>query len=355
MAISGIILREDWFSIALRLVWVAFLASSGTSASADFDQGVTAFQQGDYQTALREFQPLAEAGDPRAEYAIARIYRDALGVKRDKAAASNWMRRAAEGGWPYAMFDLGEMYATGYLGPSDHDEAMKWFTLAAEQGTPQFQLTLGMMYYRGVEYLGVPENGPEAARWVQRAADQKFGPAAYVLGVMLEEGRVVPRDMPAALTWYRMAAEQEIAEAEASLGDLLYRGKDVQQNCNEAVQWLAAAANRDLPFAQFLLATIFERGDCVERDFVQSYLWYSNAWFHGCGDVRQAALDRRNALEPQMPKADYDAADRKWRAWQATGIMTFLPNRDTRFAIPYIPSEIDWIRPHCGWPDLVAK
>jgi uncharacterized protein len=74
-------------------------------------RAVAAFQQVDYQTALRELQPPAEAGDPRAEYAIALIYRDALGVKRDKAAAWDWLRRSAEHGWPFAMFDLGEMYA----------------------------------------------------------------------------------------------------------------------------------------------------------------------------------------------------------------------------------------------------
>jgi TPR repeat protein len=58
-----------------------------------------------------------------------------------------------------------------------------------------------MTYYQGVETLGIPENGAEPVRWVQRTAGQKFGPAAYVLAVMLEEGRVLPRDVEAIRKW----------------------------------------------------------------------------------------------------------------------------------------------------------
>ena len=42
------------------------LGSIGASASADFQKGKTAYQSGDFATALREWTPLAEQGDSAA-------------------------------------------------------------------------------------------------------------------------------------------------------------------------------------------------------------------------------------------------------------------------------------------------
>ena len=43
----------------------------GTPAfSADYQKGAAAYQSGDYATALREWTPLAEQGDARAQFQI---------------------------------------------------------------------------------------------------------------------------------------------------------------------------------------------------------------------------------------------------------------------------------------------
>ena len=42
------------------LTIAVLLGSVGVSASADFQKGYTAFENGDYATALREWTPLAE-------------------------------------------------------------------------------------------------------------------------------------------------------------------------------------------------------------------------------------------------------------------------------------------------------
>ena len=54
----------------LMMVFGAFFGSAGESWSADFQKGYTAYQTGDYATALREWRPLAEQGNANAQYKL---------------------------------------------------------------------------------------------------------------------------------------------------------------------------------------------------------------------------------------------------------------------------------------------
>ena len=47
----------------LCLTLVILLGSAGNSKSADFQKGLTAYESGDYATALREWTPLAKQRD----------------------------------------------------------------------------------------------------------------------------------------------------------------------------------------------------------------------------------------------------------------------------------------------------
>jgi hypothetical protein len=53
--------------IAGLFLAVAVSVLTPGSATAGWDEGVAAYQQGDSRTAFREFMPLALAGDPAAE------------------------------------------------------------------------------------------------------------------------------------------------------------------------------------------------------------------------------------------------------------------------------------------------
>jgi len=52
----------------LCLTIAVLLGSAGVSWSADLQKGLTAYQNGDYATALREWTPLAEQGDADAQF-----------------------------------------------------------------------------------------------------------------------------------------------------------------------------------------------------------------------------------------------------------------------------------------------
>jgi TPR repeat protein len=64
----------------LCLTLAVLLGSVGTSESADFHKGLTAHKSGDYATALREWEPLAEQGDADAQNNLGLMYAQGKGV-----------------------------------------------------------------------------------------------------------------------------------------------------------------------------------------------------------------------------------------------------------------------------------
>jgi hypothetical protein len=73
----------------LLIISVLFLTLvvGNPAFSADFEKGVTAYQSGDYATALREWIPLAEQGDANAQFQIGAMYDVGKGVLKDYKTA----------------------------------------------------------------------------------------------------------------------------------------------------------------------------------------------------------------------------------------------------------------------------
>ncbi len=57
-----------------RLLLVVVLVMLVGPARAGFDEGVEAYDRGDYETALKELRPLAEQGDADAQYNLGVMY-----------------------------------------------------------------------------------------------------------------------------------------------------------------------------------------------------------------------------------------------------------------------------------------
>ena len=64
--------------------------------SADFDTGLAAFGRGDFATAFRAREPLAEQGDAEAQLNLGVMYGSGWGAAQDYGRAADWYRRAAE-------------------------------------------------------------------------------------------------------------------------------------------------------------------------------------------------------------------------------------------------------------------
>jgi len=114
------------------VVVVVFMLA--TPAWADFQAGFDAYNGGDYDTALKEFRPLAERGKAVAQWSLGFMYERGQGVPQDYQEAMMWYRLAAEQGSETAQLFLGEMYCCVKGAKEDLVQAHKWFNLAASQG-----------------------------------------------------------------------------------------------------------------------------------------------------------------------------------------------------------------------------
>ncbi|MFB3076774.1 MAG: SEL1-like repeat protein, partial [Lysobacterales bacterium] len=136
---------------------------------ADFRAGLDAYNQGDYATALKEWQPLAEQGDAAAQFNLGGMYSLGQGVPQDDQEAVRWWRLAAEQGDAAAQFNLGVSYDQGRGVPQDYAQARDWYLKAAEQGHALAQANLGVMYWMGP---GVLQDYVQAHMWVNLAGAQ---------------------------------------------------------------------------------------------------------------------------------------------------------------------------------------
>jgi TPR repeat protein len=103
-------------------------------AFADFHAGLDAYQKGDFATAAKEWRPLADEGEPEAQFNLGLLYLDGHGVPQNPAEAVTWFRRAAEQDYTPAQHNLGAMYGKGEGVKRDYIQAYKWLNICAAKG-----------------------------------------------------------------------------------------------------------------------------------------------------------------------------------------------------------------------------
>jgi len=77
----------------LRAVLALSVLLCSTTAVGGLKEGYEALSKKDYVTAANEYRPLAERGDPEAQYRIGRMYEFGNGYPQDKAQASRGSAR----------------------------------------------------------------------------------------------------------------------------------------------------------------------------------------------------------------------------------------------------------------------
>ena len=117
--------------------------------SADWNQGITAYKLGDYETAFKEFLPLADRGHALAQFNLGVMYRGGIGIPKNIGLAVKYYALAANQGVARAQYLLGSIYRGGKGVIQNDGIALKWFSLAASQGDIDAQYYLGVMYRRG--------------------------------------------------------------------------------------------------------------------------------------------------------------------------------------------------------------
>jgi TPR repeat protein len=96
--------------------------------------GRRALTNSDYDGAVKQFKPLAEAGDSEAQAHLGSLYYVGKGVNQDINEAYNWYKKSADQGNTDAQYSIGNMYLLGEGVEQDNTNAAKWYALASEKG-----------------------------------------------------------------------------------------------------------------------------------------------------------------------------------------------------------------------------
>lgn len=118
------------------LTLLALMLCALPAGAGDLSSGVFAYRTGNYQEAVALFRPLAERGEPYAQYNLGVLYDNGLGVPRNFDLALLWYKKAASQGLADAQYMAGRFYGNGRGVKQDPAAALFWFELASAGGHP---------------------------------------------------------------------------------------------------------------------------------------------------------------------------------------------------------------------------
>lgn len=124
------------------------------------------YERGNLSGAYDQYRNAAEAGSPRAQYMLGRMYAEGEGIGQNSVEAVRWISKAADSGYPAADFEMGLRYLTGSQLPADPVKAVAHFKKAAEKEHELSMYHLGFVYIFGI---GVAPDSQEALRWFRMA------------------------------------------------------------------------------------------------------------------------------------------------------------------------------------------
>jgi TPR repeat protein len=149
-----------------------------TNYAGPLDDGLSAFNAGNYQRAFDLWKPLAEAGDAKARYNLGLMFQQGRGVEKNLQQARLLFAAAASQGDADAQYQLGLIYYQGEGVFRSSKDAYHWWSLAAAQQHPRAQYNLGILYAYGI---GVGTDHARALELWRTAAMQGYRDAIETL------------------------------------------------------------------------------------------------------------------------------------------------------------------------------
>jgi TPR repeat protein len=205
---------------ALPCLYAGVMVFLPINAVAGMNEAKAAAQSSDYDAAYVEFKPLAEQGDPFAQYMLALMHMHGKGTQQNPRLALVWFERSAAQGFADSLFNLGVIYTQAIGVSKDHPKGVEYLKKAAERGSGEAQLNLGIIYDTGEN---LPQDFKQAAVWYQKAAEKGVVPAQFNLGSLYEAGQGVKKNEVVAFALYTIAMYNGFPPASAKVEALKSR------------------------------------------------------------------------------------------------------------------------------------
>lgn len=131
---------------------------------------------------------LAQEGDTRAMKGLAYMRLDPNEARHNAAKAVELLTGAAEAGDPEAQFELARLYEQGIGTGQDVAKALELYEQSAKAGFADAINDLGFLYFQGG--LGIQRDQKKALQFFEEAADLRQSAAMYNFAAMIDDGKV---------------------------------------------------------------------------------------------------------------------------------------------------------------------
>ena len=202
------------------------------TASADYQAGYTAYERGDYNSAMEILLPLAEEEDANAQYYVAKIYLNYDKIFYNIDRGINLMIKSANNGNTEATYEIGVIYFSR-VRFQNYEKAFHYLVKAAKNKHASAMLYLGNMYSGG--YF-VEKNLEKAKEWYLQSIRGGEGLGAlgfayqYLWGEGVRESRLkwymwltVGSELGAPDVDYLMEREEKLSWDEKARADKMAR------------------------------------------------------------------------------------------------------------------------------------
>ncbi|MEZ5843747.1 MAG: tetratricopeptide repeat protein [Hyphomicrobiaceae bacterium] len=213
-----------------------------------YNNGISAYLQGNYAVALPAFEYSAQNGWLPSKFYLAQIFADNAGPYTDHARAYNLYREIVE-------------TAANDTDPDDYHMA---------RIVSQSIVALGRYTHSGLSKIGVKPDPIRAAELFNFAANRlNDSDAQYELAKMLLVGDGIAADAQLALHFISRLSQRGHTSAQASMAEIFAQGRFVDRNMVEALALIELALRNAPARDRFWIAEIYQRIFCGSSRDVQ--------------------------------------------------------------------------------------
>ena len=168
-----------------------------------------------------------------------------------------------------AYYRLGELYLGGKMGEPDKVKAADYYKKAKTYGNILASLKLCEL------------NGETDAELIKKLESeaQRYAAAAYIMGTLHEEGKIVEKSAEKALQYYKQGSKLGEPESSYRLGEAYFYGQLGQQkNEKTAFEYYKAAATKGNIPAMTMVGLYYQNGiDGIQKSTEEAIKWYKKA------------------------------------------------------------------------------
>jgi TPR repeat protein len=235
-----------------RLALLISVITVTVPSYADLEAGNAAFDRGDYVTALRELEPVAELGNAGAQTKVGYMYQFGKGTRVNLEKALNWNIKAASQDQSSALNNLCIMYYYGNGVRVDRSRAFELCLKAGRLGSTACKSFLGLMIEDGVKDIAPDRELAYALLEVHGLPETKRRSIALRRSFDPDQKRGAEFD----------ALIKRLREAPQFDSELM----QIIQERNEEIGRIIKAANNGDANAQFRLALAYRDRDRVRTN-----------------------------------------------------------------------------------------